>query len=313
MKKIGIGVDLGGTTVKIGVFSQDGELKEKWEIPTRIEEEGKYILGDIATSINNKIAELQLTTEDVMGVGIGVPGPAIDGGIIGPCDNLYWGIFNIEEELSPLINGIKVSATNDANAAACGEVWKGGGIGAKNAVFVTLGTGVGGGIVVDGKVLNGTFGAAGEIGHIQMLKTETEQCTCGKYGCLEQYVSATGIVNYCNKLLKVSDTESKLRNIEQITAKDIFDCAKENDKLATEVVEFLYDTLGTALSYISCTIDPEVFVIGGGVSRAGEMLVEGIKKYYVKNAFHATKDVEFKLAELGNDAGIYGAVKLVIK
>ncbi len=312
MNKIGIGVDLGGTTVKIGIFSATGELKEKWEIPTRTEEKGKYILSDIATSINGKLENLAISAENVLGMGIGVPGPAVDGGVIGPCDNLYWGVFNIEEELSKLISGIKIKATNDANAAALGEIWKGGGIGAKNAVLVTLGTGVGGGIVIDGNVINGVTGSAGEFGHIQMSRTETEQCTCGKYGCLEQYASATGIVNYCEKILASVDTESKLRSLEKITAKDIFDGAKDKDVVATEVVEFFCDMLGTALAYVSCTIDPEVFVIGGGVSRAGDLLLEGVKKYYIEHAFHATKDVKFKLAELGNDAGIYGAVKLVL-
>lgn len=310
MNKIIFGIDVGGTTVKLGVFSENFELIEKWEIKTRLVDNGVYILDDISLAINSKMEELLIDKKDVIGVGIGIPGPALDDGTVGPCDNLGWGVFNLQDKLSVLLNGIKVKVSNDANIAALGEMWNGGNTYEKNIVLVTLGTGVGGGIIIDGKILNGRTGSAGEIGHIKMSETETRQCTCGKYGCLEQYASATGIVMRCEDVLKSDNRLSLLRNLNKITAKDIFACAKKNDAIAIELVEFLAEMLGKALTYIACTIDPDVFIIGGGVSNTGDMLIELIKKHYVNNTFHDTKNVNFRLAKLGNDAGIFGAIKL---
>ncbi len=312
MKEYAFGVDIGGTTIKMGLFKTTGEVIEKWEIGTRTEEEGKYIFGDIANSVKESLGKLGVELSAVEGIGIGVPGPVLEGGVVNRCVNLGWGVFNVEEKLSGLLEGIKVKAANDANVAALGEMWQGGGVGFKNVVFVTLGTGVGGGIIINEKVINGSFGAGGEIGHIQISATETDKCGCGKTGCLEQYASATGIVNQCKKLLKDSQYPSKLSSIEPLTAKAIFDFAKEGDMVAIEAVEFLGETLGTALSHIACVIDPEVFVIGGGVSKAGDVLIDTVKKHYVKTAFHASRGTDFRLATLGNDAGIYGAVRLVL-
>lgn len=312
MKEFGIGIDIGGTTVKLGIFKTTGEIVEKWEIKTRKEEEGKFVMPDIANSICEVTKKLNISLDNVEGIGLGVPGPVLEGGVVNRCVNLGWGVLNIEEKLSHLLNGIKVKAANDANVAALGEMWKGGGQGFKNVVFVTLGTGVGGGIIINEKVINGAFGAGGEIGHIQISASETESCGCGKKGCLEQYASATGIVRQCEKLLENSEYNSKLKDIQPLTAKAIFDAAKDGDKVAIEAVEFLGETLGTALSHIACVIDPEVFVIGGGVSKAGDMLIETVKKHYIKTAFHASRGADFRLATLGNDAGIYGAVRLVL-
>ncbi len=312
MKEYALGVDIGGTTIKMGLFKVTGEIVEKWEIVTRKEDEGKFIFGDIANSVREKVSKFNLNLSEIEGIGIGVPGPILEGGVVNRCVNLGWGVFNVEEKLSSLLDGIKVKAANDANVAALGEMWQGGGVGFKNLVFVTLGTGVGGGIIIDEKIISGAFGAGGEIGHIQMSTTETEKCGCGKQGCLEQYASANGIVNYCEKLLAKSEYTSKLSTVTPLTAKAIFDYAKEGDSVAIEALEFFGKTLGTALSYISCVIDTDVFVIGGGVSKAGEMLIDIIRKYYIKTAFHASRNTDFRLATLGNDAGIYGAVKLVI-
>jgi glucokinase len=228
------------------------------------------------------------------------------------CVNLGWGVFNVEKELSGRLDNITVKAGNDANVAALGEMWKGGGQGYRNVVMITLGTGVGGGIIIGGKILPGSFGAAGEIGHFKVSKTETECCGCGKKGCLEQYASATGIVRKAKQILKDSKKPSVLREIENLSAKDIFDAAKDQDELSLELVEFLGETLGTAMSYIACVVDPQVFVLGGGVSKAGSILVESVRRYYKETAFHASREAKFALATLGNDAGMYGAVKLVI-
>lgn len=311
MRNYGFGIDIGGTTIKMGLFKVDGSLIEKWEVDTRREENGKYILIDIAKEINDKLEEKGIQKNDVVGVGLGVPGPVGSDGTVLKCVNLGWGIFNVEETLSELID-LPVKAGNDANVAALGEMWQGGGKGYKNVVMVTLGTGVGGGIIIDGNIISGTNGAGGEIGHIKVVKNETETCGCRKTGCLEQYASATGIVKEAKKLLNSKERPSLLRNYSEITAKLIFDAAKEGDELANILVEDLGEKLGGTLASVSCVCDPEVFVIGGGVSKAGMILINVIRKHFIEKAFHACEGTKFELAKLGNDAGIYGGVKLVL-
>lgn len=299
------GVDIGGTTVKIGLFTIQGEMVEKWEITTRTDEGGKYILNDIAASVEDKLAEEKIEKSDVAGVGMGVPGPVKADGTVIKCVNLGWGIFNVEEELSKLLD-LPVKAGNDANMAALGEMWQGGGKGHKDIVMVTLGTGVGGGIILNGKMLAGTNGAGGEIGHICVNDDETEVCGCGNKGCLEQYTSATGIVRMAKIILNTTDKPSKLRQIQYISAKEIFDAAKEGDEVAATLVENHGKVLGKALAQIACVVDPEIFVIGGGVSRAGDILINTTAKYFAQYAFHACRQTKFALATLGNDAGMYG-------
>lgn len=299
------GVDIGGTTVKIGLFTVDGALTDKWEITTRIDEGGKYILGDIAKSIEDKLAEKEISKDDVAGIGMGVPGPVKEDGTVLKCVNLGWGIFNVATELENIIK-LPVKAGNDANMAALGEMWQGGGKGYKNIVMVTLGTGVGGGIILNGKMLSGVNGAGGEIGHIQVNEDEAEVCGCGRKGCLEQYTSATGIVRSANIALNNTDKPSSLRSVQYVSAKEIFDAAKNGDELASQLVENHGKCLGKALAQIACVVDPEVFVIGGGVSKAGTIITDTVEKYFQENAFHACKKTKFALATLGNDAGIYG-------
>ena len=311
MAKYVFGVDIGGTTVKIGIFTDAGKLLDKWEIPTRTDEGGKYILSDIAESVEDRRVEMGIDKKDVLGVGMGVPGPVRADGTVLRCVNLGWGIFNVEEELSKL-TGYVVKAGNDANMAALGEMWQGGGKGHRNIVMVTLGTGVGGGIIINGKMISGVNGAGGEIGHICVNDSETEKCGCGNTGCLEQYTSATGIVRSANILLNTTDKPSKLRTVQYISAKEIFDAAKDGDELAASLVENHGKVLGNALAQIACVVDPEIFVIGGGVSRAGDILVDTTKKYFLEYAFHACRTTQFALATLGNDAGIYGGACSII-
>lgn len=305
------GVDVGGTTVKMGFFSEEGTLIDNWEIVTRKEESGKYILPDVAASIEEKLKEHEVAKEDVIGIGIGVPGPVMGDGTVIQCVNLGWGIINVADELQGM-TGIPVRVGNDANVAALGEAWQGGGKGFKDVVMVTLGTGVGGGIILDSKILTGTKGAAGEIGHILVNYEEPIACNCGKKGCLEQYASATGIVNEAKRILEASPKASTLRDISPLTAKDIFDCAKEGDELAVDAVNQLCRYLGIALSHVAAVVDPQAFVIGGGVSKAGTILTENISKYYDDCVMLALKNKVFRLAELGNDAGIYGSAKLAL-
>lgn len=311
MKEYVFGVDLGGTTVKLGLFTVAGELMDKWEIPTRTANGGENILADIAASLDAKLAEKGISRQQVKGAGLGVPGAVLEDRYVKPCVNLNgWG-GDVAGELSELC-GYPVKAVNDANAAALGEMWLGGGKGCDNVVFVTLGTGVGGGIIVDGKLLSGVHGAGGEIGHIKLNPAETESCGCGKKGCLEQYASATGIVREAKRLLNESGEASALRQFENVSAKNVFDCAKEGDKLALNVVDFFADCLGRGLACISCVCDPQVFVIGGGVSAAGQIIVDAATEAFRKYAFPAAEETSFVLASLGNDAGICGAARLVL-
>ena len=307
MKKYAYGVDIGGTTVKIGFFETTGKLVDTWEIPTRTENSGELILPDIAASIKENNEKHGIEMGDIEGIGMGVPGPIKDDGTVLKCVNLGWGVFNVAQSLSVLCGGIKVKAGNDANVAALGEMWQGGGKGHSNLVMVTLGTGVGGGIILNGKMLFGVNGAGGEIGHICVDDSETETCGCGNKGCLEQYTSATGVVRLAERAMAASDKASVLREMPEVTAKDVFDAAKAGDDLAAEIVDTQARILGRALAQIACVVDPEIFVIGGGVSKAGAILTDSVQKYFVHYAFHACRSTSFALAQLGNDAGIYGA------
>lgn len=311
MGSICFGIDIGGTSVKLGLFTQEGELLDNWEIPTRKEDKGSFILQDVAASVEGKIKEKSLNKEDIVGIGIGVPGPVTEDGTVVQCVNLGWGTFNVANEMKAL-TGLETKVGNDANVAALGEMWQGGGKGYKNLIMVTLGTGVGGGVILDGNILTGSNGAAGEIGHITVSYDETESCNCTKHGCLEQFASATGIVKEAKRILEKSEEASTLRNVPALSAKAIFDAAKAGDALALRSVDQLGRYLGIALSHVSAVVDPQAFVIGGGVSKAGDMLTEVIRKHYEQNVMLALKGKEFKLALLGNDAGIYGSAKLIL-
>ena len=309
--KYGFGVDLGGTTVKIAYFDDNGTMLDKWEIPTVTRDGGKQILPDIAASIRSYLDKNGIADESILGIGIGVPGPVNHAGLVNKCVNLGWGVFNISETLQQL-TGFPVKAGNDASVAALGECWKGGGQGCENMVFATLGTGVGGGIVVGGDVIHGVHGAGGEIGHMVLNREETETCGCGKRGCVEQYCSATGIVRLAKKFLISSDMPSSLRALENLTCKDVFDASAAGDEAAQAILEQVYAYMGEFLADICCVVDPEAVVLGGGVSKAGQPLLDGAKRYFEKYAFHATRSVRFSLATLGNDAGAYGAFRLAL-
>ena len=305
------GIDIGGTTVKCGLFTTEGELLEKWEIKTRTEENGKAILPDVAETILKKMEEKGIAKADVIGVGVGVPGPVVKEREVQVAVNLHWGRTMLADVLEELLGQIPVKVGNDANVAALGEMWKGGGAGYKNLIMVTLGTGVGGGIIVGGKILTGSHGAGGEIGHLRVNPHETESCGCGGKGCLEQYASATGIVRLAKRKLE-QETRNTILNRNDLSAKSVFDAVKADDSVAKEIAESFGNYLGRALANLAAVIDPSIFVIGGGVSKAGEILLEYVEKPFQENAFFANKDVRFALATLGNDAGICGAAKLVL-
>ncbi len=309
--KYAFGIDVGGTSVKLGLVSTDGELLDKWEIPTRTEDGGKNVLPDIASAVKAKIKEKGIEG-DVIGAGIGLPGPVDEDGVIRKAVNLHWErTFNVAEELSELLDGMKVRAGNDANVAALGEFWQGAGKDYGDMVMVTLGTGVGGGIIHNGKIMAGVTGAGGEIGHLCIMPDEKIKCNCGNSGCLEQYASATGMVRLTKEELEASDEESELRHME-ITAKNTWDAVKHGDALAIRVAEKFGFYLGWGLSIIAGVVNPEVFVLGGGVSKCGDILLPFVERHFEEHAFHACRDAKIVRATLGNNAGIMGAARLAV-
>lgn len=304
------GVDIGGTSVKMGLFQEDGKLIEKWSIKTRTECEGEQILPDVAASIQQKKKEHGLLPNDVQGVGLGIPAPVKEDGIVRGTANLGWKYKEVKKELESL-TGLTVKTGNDANMAALGEMWLGAGKGHENLVMVTLGTGVGGAIIFDGKCVSGGHGAAGEIGHVCVNEKETQVCGCGRKGCLEQYASATGIARMARQKISREKTNSILKE-NDVNAKKVFDAVKAGDKMAKAVVEEFGKYLGYALANIVVVCDPTIIIIGGGVSKAGEILLPYIEKPFREKVFFANEKTEFALAKLGNDAGICGAARLVL-
>lgn len=304
------GVDIGGTTVKLGLFTTDGEIVDKWEIKTRTENQGEAVLPNIAEALKEKLEEKKIGGDEVEGIGVGVPAPVNTEGVVQNTANLGWGYKEVKREMEEL-SGMRAEIGNDANVAALGEMWLGAGKGRKNIVMVTLGTGVGGGIIIDGKPLVGAHGAGGEIGHLCVNYEETDHCGCGNTGCLEQYASATGITRLANIRLAKDDAKSVLRE-QEVSAKTVFDAVKAGDAVAKEIAEEFGKYLGHAMANLAAVADPSAIVIGGGVSKAGEVLIEYVEKNFKERAFFANKDTEFVLATLGNDAGICGAAKLIL-
>ncbi len=304
------GVDIGGTTVKLGLLTETGEIIEKWEIKTNTKDEGVAIIPDVVEAIQGKIKDKKIQMKDIIGVGVGVPAPVSEDGIVNGSANLGWKYKEVKTEMEEALK-LPVVVGNDANVAALGEMWKGGGEGYQNLIMVTLGTGVGGGVINKGKVITGTNGAGGEIGHLCVNVDEVARCGCGKTGCVEQYASATGIARLARERLEKDEKPSILRG-QEISAKAVFDAVKAEDEVADEIAEEFGRYLGLALTNLAVVVDPEAFVIGGGVSKAGNIVLNYVEKYFQKYAFFANKQTRFELAILGNDAGIYGGAKLII-
>lgn len=304
------GIDIGGTTVKLGLFLTSGTLVEKWEIKTRTENEGERILPDIAATLLEKMEQQGIKRGKIAGIGVGIPAPVDAEGIVSNTANLGWGYKEVKREVEQLV-GVKVEVGNDANVAALGEMWLGAGKGHNNMIMVTLGTGVGGGVIVDGKAVVGAHGAGGEIGHLCVNYEETQCCGCGKRGCLEQYASATGITRLAMRRLALDNEQTVLRQ-KKLNAKEVFDAVKAGDHVAIQIAEAFGSYLGHAMANLAAITDPDIIVIGGGVSKAGEILLSYIEKYFKERVFFANKNTTFVLAELGNDAGICGAASLII-
>ena len=305
------GVDIGGTFVKLGLFTAEGELLEKWQIPTRREDESSHVLPDIAASVLAKMDEKGIVKEDVTGIGFGTPGPVTEDGVAVCPANLGWVNKPVAKELTEL-TGLPSRGGNDVNVAGLGEMWRGGAKGYKNVVVVPIGTGVGAAIIVNGKIITGTRGAAGEVGHIHVDDEIQEPCGCKAVGCVEQFSSATGLVRMAKKALADESVVTSLRDLEEVTAKDVIDAAKAGDEIADKIFDKFCDYLGYSLAATAAVIDPEIFIIGGGVSKAGQVLVDRVQGYFKKYAWPGIRGIEFALAELGNDAGIYGAASMMV-
>lgn len=314
-----IGIDLGGTSIKFGILTLEGEVQDKWSIPTNILEDGKHIVPDIIASINHRIDLYKLDKSDFVGIGMGTPGTVnIKKGTVKAAFNLNWGNT---QEVGPVITKavcLPFVLDNDANVAALGEAWVGAGENNPDVVFITLGTGVGGGIISAGNLIHGIAGAAGEIGHICVEPHDGFACTCGNFGCLETLTSATGIVRLANKFAEeyegVSDIKAAIDNGDMVTSKDIFVAAEAGDSFALTVVDKFAYYLGFACANLGSTLNPDSIVIGGGVSAAGEFLREKVEAYFKKHAFSTVRNTtKIKLAVLGNDAGIIGAASLALK
>lgn len=312
MNQLCAGIDIGGTSVKFGLFTPDGNLIQKWSIPTRTEANGCHILEDIACSLKETLHGLGLSLKNLTGAGMGIPGLVLPGGYVEICANLGWKSLNPQEILSGLLDGLPVRCENDANVAALGEVWQGGGRKYQDMVMITLGTGIGGGVILGGKIRSGKEGLCGELGHIHIIEEETESCGCGGIGCLEQAASATGIVRTANRLLNASNRPSLLRGKETVTAKDVIDAAKAGDAISTEALDRGCRYLGWVMSAVTMTIEPEAYVIGGGLSAAGTFLTDKIRHYHEAFTPLIREKIPVLLAELGNDAGIYGAARLIL-
>ena len=305
-----VGIDIGGTTVKMGILYLNGDFVHKWEIKTNTEDHGSHILEDIAESLLKTLKEKNIAFTNVVGIGFGVPGPVKDNIVI-RCVNLGWENLDIRKEFAKLIpEQVDIVAGNDANMAAFGEASKGHDA-SGDAIVITLGTGVGGGVIIGGKPIDGANGAAGELGHMKIDWKYNFKCNCGREGCLETVASATGVVRIAKEKLK--HEQSALTSLPHLGCKEIYDCALEGDKVANEVVEEVGYYLGYACSLLAVTLNPDCIYLGGGVSKSGKQLTDVVEKYFKKYAFFATQNTKIRLAKLGNDSGMVGAALLALK
>jgi len=316
-KKI-IGIDLGGTTVKFAILSIDGEVQQKWSIETNILDEGSHIVPEIIESINHRLHLYGMKAEDFIGIGMGTPGSVdIEEGTVIGAYNLNWRTLQPVRKQIEEGTGIRFKLDNDANVAALGERWKGAGENDPNVVFMTLGTGVGGGIIMEGQLLHGNGGCAGDIGHVT-VEPHGFECTCGKVGCLETVASATGVVRVARQLSEEyagnSDLKRRLDDGQAISSKDVFVLAEQEDPFALMVVDKVCFYLGLACGNLGNTLNPSSIVLGGGVSAAGEFLRSRVEKYFKEYTFPQVREsTQIKLARLGNDAGVIGAASLALQ
>lgn len=298
MREVCFGIDVGGTTVKLGLVSQDGELLEKREFPSIRDPDA--MMDHIADHMNQVMEHFPDCA--CVGAGVGVPGPVMEESIVRGCANLGWGDVNVARGLGHRTS-LPIRVSNDANLAAMGEMWRGGGQGCKNLVLLTVGTGIGGGIICDGHILSGSMGGGGEVGHIPTSFHPEWRCSCGNYGCLELTASARGIIQAARQFSPFKDQAAT-------TAKDVFDAAQEGNETARQIIHQAGSALGEAAAVLACVLNPELFLIGGGVSAAGHALLDPIENTFREKVFPPCGQARFDKAQLGNNAGIFGGAAL---
>jgi glucokinase len=308
-----IGIDLGGTAIKMGICSSDGRILHHIEQPTP---KGSYesTLQTFGQMVKELLLASQLTMRDIAGIGTGLPGFLdIDKGYVFELVNLGWKEIPLKEKMEEFF-GVPCFIDNDANTAAIGEMWQGAGKGAKHLICITVGTGIGGGLILNGQIYHGATGLSGEVGHMTVVRSNGHLCNCGRVGCLETETSATAIAFYGKKAAQEEETKLKeiLKDNGYITAKNVIDCAKEKDEASLRILNQVCDHLGFGLAQIANILNPEKIVIGGGVSRAGEFFLVNVRdafdRYALKKVNEAVKIVP---AKLGNEAGLLGAAWLV--
>ena len=300
-------VDILGTHLKFGFFQEDGKLLDKWQVTLPHQGDSAVVVPTISEAVEAYLSGHGIFEDDVIGIGVGIPGPVSASGVVNKCVNFSWGVFNIDRALSGL-TGLNVKTSNVSNLCALGEY--GNGAGSKNMIYISMNTGFGGGVVCNGMLVNGAHGGAGEVGHILVNPKETEACTCGKYGCLEQYCSPRGIVRVARRMLSASSATSVLRNKRVFDYQDVLKAAASGDKLAKDVMNQVYDYAGQALAAVCCVVNPDTVVLGGEFCRIGQPAIDGISRSFRKYVFHANVDVRFQFATLDQDAALYGAFRL---
>ena len=303
------GVDILGTHIKFGFFQEDGKLLDKWQVTLPRQGDSNLIVPTIAEEVEGCLSRKGIFEDDVIGIGVGIPGPVSAGGVVNKCVNLNWGVFNIDRALSGL-TGLRVKTSNVANLSALGEYQSG--AGSKNMVYVAMNTGFGGGIICNGVLVNGVHGGAGEIGHIIVNPKETEACTCGKYGCLEQYCSPTGIVRVARRMLSAGRMPSVLRGRRIFDYQDVVKAAVSGDRLAKDAMAQVYDYAGMALAAVCCVVNPDTIMLGGEFTKIGQPAADGISRAFRKYVFHANEGVRFQFATLDQDGTLYGAFRLAM-
>lgn len=309
-----IGIDIGGTTVKIGIIYHHGDIFKKWEIPTNTSNEGKSIVNDIWHSLDQGLREELIDHSNILGIGIGAPGFLdVESGFVFEAVNIGWKNVALADQLKER-SGLPVYLENDANVAVLGENWKGAGNQEKNVIAITLGTGVGGGIIANGTIVDGENGMAGEVGHMT-IDPSGYMCNCGRRGCLETIVSATGIVRQATQVISKNPTSKLAKFVKEhggITTKDIFQLAGAGDTLSEGIIQHTAEILGVFIANMAVTLNPSKVLIGGGVSKAGDQLLKKIVAVFDTYALPRAGAVcEIKIAQLGNDAGIIGSAFLV--
>ena len=305
--RYGFGIDIQRTHVRFGFFEETGKLLEKWQVNLPELQDTSRIIRTVAEELEHCLAQKGIFEDDVIGLGVGVSGPVSNMGVVNKCVNFSWGVFNLERALSGF-TGLQVKASNSANLSALGEYWQDPTI--RNMVFMAMNTGLGGGIVCDGMLINGVSGGAGEIGHIIVNKEEKEACSCGRYGCVEQYCSPKGIVRVARRQLNSTRIPSVLRNRKIFDFRDVIQAAAQGDKLAKDVMNQVYDHTGHALAAVCCVTNPDTVVLGGEFCKIGQPAIDGISRAFRKYVFHANESVRFQMAALEQDNVLYGAFKL---